>query len=128
MSKKKTRDAVDIVRRRYVGDDPDRLAELQQARLHADIARQIYERRDQAGLSQRQLAALVGTTQSVISRLESADYAGHSLSMLTRIASALDQELSVVLRPVRASRERTSCRVKGSERDKVRRDAVTGSA
>ena len=48
--------------------------------------------RKKAGLSQRQLAELVGTTASVICLLEDADYQGHSLSMLRRIASALTGE------------------------------------
>ena len=43
------------------------------------------------------LAELVNTTQSVISRLEDADYDGHSLSMLNRIAEALKQKLTVVM-------------------------------
>ena len=44
-----------------------------------------------------QLAKLIGTTQSVIARLESADYEGHSLSMLQRIAEALGQKLELRL-------------------------------
>lgn len=51
--------------------------------------------REQAGLTQRQLAELIGTTQSVISRLESDDYEGHSLSMLVRIGAALDRRIAV---------------------------------
>jgi transcriptional regulator with XRE-family HTH domain len=45
------------------------------------------------------LAERVDTTQSVISRLEDADYEGHSLSMLNRIAKALNQHVRVVIRP-----------------------------
>ncbi len=51
------------------------------------------------GLSQKQLAKLVGTTQSVISRLEDADYSGHSLQMLNRIASVLHYKVEVRLIP-----------------------------
>ncbi len=58
---------------------------------------QIYELRQRANLSQKQLAKLIGTTQSVISRLEDADYEGHSLTMLHRIASALHLRLKVTL-------------------------------
>ena len=53
--------------------------------------------RIEAGLTQQQLAALVGTTQSVISRLEDADYDGHSLSILNRIAAALQKKLTVTM-------------------------------
>jgi transcriptional regulator with XRE-family HTH domain len=56
-----------------------------------------------AGLTQQQLAERIGTTPSVISRLESADYRGHSLSMLRRIADALGKR--VELRFVDASGE-----------------------
>lgn len=37
----------------------------------------------------------MGTTQSVISRLEDADYEGHSLAMLQRIAEALHVRLEL---------------------------------
>jgi transcriptional regulator with XRE-family HTH domain len=51
--------------------------------------------RTEAGLSQRQLAKLVGTTASVICRLEDADYEGHSLAMLNRIATALNRRVEI---------------------------------
>lgn len=100
MSRKKTTtDAVEILQKTFVKDDPNRLASLQEERDKLDIAGQVYELRTQAGLSQTQLAKLVGTTQSVISRLEDADYTGHSLSMLRRIASALHCRVEVKLVP-----------------------------
>ncbi len=64
------------------------LVALEEARANDEVARKIYELRKKADLSQRQLAKLVGTTASVICLLEDADYQGHSLSMLRRIASA----------------------------------------
>ena len=48
-----------------------------------------------AGLSQRQLAKMIGTTASVICRLEDADYEGHSLAMLNRIATALNRRVEI---------------------------------
>lgn len=56
--------------------------------LNAEIARKIFEMRTKAGLSQRELAARVGTSASAICRLEYGDYEGHSLSLLKRIAEA----------------------------------------
>ena len=53
-----------------------------------DLALLVREMREDAGLTQSELAAKVGTTQSVIARLEDAEYTGHSLTMLQRIASA----------------------------------------
>ena len=72
--------------------------------MNAEVARTIYELREQAGLSQKELADRVETTQSVISRLEDADYEGHSLSMLNRIAKALNQQVQVVMRPKERNR------------------------
>ena len=63
----------------------------------------IYDARMKAGLTQKQLADMIGTKQSVIARLEDADYEGHSLSMLRRIAEALDQKLEVRFVPNRAA-------------------------
>jgi len=95
--KEKTSNAVQILHERYVKDDPARRASVEAERVSAQVARTIYERRTEAGLTQKELAELVGTTQSVISRLEDADYEGHSLSTLTRIAKALKQKLTVVM-------------------------------
>ena len=86
---------VEILHRRYVGDDAERKASLQEERVNAGVAQTIYELRKEAGLTQKALADLVGTTQSVISRLEDADYEGHSLSMLNRIAKSLNQRMVV---------------------------------
>lgn len=95
--KEKTQEAVRILHGRYVKDDPERKAALQEERVNAEVARLIHEMRAAAGFSQQQLAELIGTTQSVISRLEDADYEGRSLSMLERIATALNQKLTVVM-------------------------------
>ena len=96
---RKTSNGVRILHRRYVGEDVQRKASLERERVNAEVARTIHELREQAGLSQEELADRVGTTQSVISRLEDADYEGHSLSMLSRIAKALNQQVQVVMRP-----------------------------
>ena len=95
--KEKTTDAVDILYRRYIKGDPEQEASLQAERVNADVACLIHDLRKDADLSQKELAELIGTTQSVISRLEDADYEGHSLSMLHRVAEALKQKLTVVM-------------------------------
>ncbi len=93
--KKQTNNVVDILHRRYIGDIPERKISLQTERVNAEVARMIYELRKEAGLTQKELADLIGTTQSVVSRLEDADYDGHSLSLLHRIAKALNRRLTV---------------------------------
>jgi len=95
---KNSSDAVSILHKRYVRGDPDREASLEEERLNAKVARMVYELRTEAGLSQKELADLVGTQQPAISRLEDADYEGHSLSMLNRIAMALKRKLVVEMR------------------------------
>lgn len=97
MEEKKTTDALKILKDRYVKGDSNREASVREEKVNSAVASIIYELRKDAGLSQRDLAELVGTTQSVISRLEDADYDGHSLSMLSRIARALKQKLTVVM-------------------------------
>ena len=89
---------------RYVGNDPERQAAYEQAVLNAEIASLLYRLRTQAGLSQRELAKRVGTTASVICRLEDADYEGHSLAMLRRIAAAFDRRLEIRFVAVRKQR------------------------
>jgi ribosome-binding protein aMBF1 (putative translation factor) len=96
-----TGDAIEVMHRRYYEGKPDRIATLEEARADDEVARKIYHLRTQAGLSQRELAKLVGTTASVICRLEDADYEGHSLPMLRRIAAALDRRVEIRFLPLR---------------------------
>ena len=64
----------------------------------AAIAHDVADRRQELGLSQRELAELVGTTQSAIARLERGGRPPR-IDTLLRIADALDCDLSVELRP-----------------------------
>ncbi len=65
-----------------------------------DIALQLTALRQRAGLTQKDLARRLKTSQQQISRLESPSYEGHSLSMLRRVARALNAEIKVVFEPV----------------------------
>jgi DNA-binding XRE family transcriptional regulator len=96
----KTRDGIAILHRRFYAGKPDRIAALEEARAADEIARKIVEMRLAAGLTQRQLAKAVGTTASVICRLEGADYEGHSLGMLRRIAAALERRVEIRFLPI----------------------------
>jgi transcriptional regulator with XRE-family HTH domain len=64
-----------------------------------DVAIQLASLRKKAGLSQKDLAKRVGTSQQQISRLESPSYEGHSLSMLRRVAEVLGATLRVEIQP-----------------------------
>jgi ribosome-binding protein aMBF1 (putative translation factor) len=100
--------AVQFLYDRYIGKDPERIKSYDHEILNAAIARQILELRTKSGLSQRELAARVGTSASAICRLENADYDGHSLSLLKRIAKALGTQVEI--RFVSASADRTPSR------------------
>jgi transcriptional regulator with XRE-family HTH domain len=121
---KKTMNAVEILMRGHE-DDPELLAMIQEERINVRVAQQIYDLRTNAGLTQSQLAKLVGTTQPVIARLEDADYRGHSLRMLSRIALALDKEVVVSFRDksVRHSIKRSS---KRTQREMAVRESEAG--
>jgi ribosome-binding protein aMBF1 (putative translation factor) len=93
-AKRRTANALQILDKRF-GVGAQRLNE--KFRADADVAEMLYAARKEAGLSQTQLAKTAGTTQQVISQLEDADYEGHSLSMLRRIATALNSHVEVRL-------------------------------
>lgn len=94
----KTKNALKILDR-ITGDDPELRELIEEETINAHVARMLYDARTHAGLTQQELADLVGTKQPVIARLEDADYDGHSLSMLQRIATALNQRLEIHLVP-----------------------------
>jgi len=94
----KTSDAINIIYA-MVANDPKAHRLLDDARTGAQVAQLVYAARTGACLTQRQLADRIGTKQSVIARLEDADYEGHSLSMLKRIADALGKRLEIRLAP-----------------------------
>lgn len=98
---------------------------IAEERTNAAVAWQIHAMRLARGLTQRQLAELVGTKQPVIARLEDADYEGHSLSMLSRIGEALGCSVTVTLRPrtTRSSDRRVASRAKRPRKPRQRRVA-----
>ena len=100
---RKTKDAVKILDR-VTGDDVQLRRGVAEERLNLRIAQMIHDKRTAARLTQSQLARLVGTTQSVIARLEDADYEGHSVRMLFRIAQALNAKLEISIVPGRRKR------------------------
>ena len=96
---KKTTDAVEIMED-MIGEEPQLHKMYAEAKINAHVAQLIYDARKEAGLTQAQLAQLIGTQQSVIARLEDADYEGHSLSMLNRVAEVLQRKVIIDLVPI----------------------------
>ena len=67
-----------------------------------DLALQLAALRHARGLTQKQVAELLGTQQQAIARLEDPAYAGHSLSMVRRYVQALGASLDVTIVPEEA--------------------------
>ena len=95
---------------RYLQDqlrDPDFAARFKKAGEAWDLAIQLAALRKESGLSQKALAARIGTSQQQISRLESPSYEGHSLSMIRRVAEALGATVHVEIERVKHSDKHT---------------------
>lgn len=105
----------------YLGEqlrDKDFTGRFKKAGEAWDVTIQLASLRRKSGLSQEELAEKVGTTQQQISRLESATYEGHSLSMLRRVAKVLGANVIVRIQaqrgkaPLAIAEKRSSCRAK----------------
>ena len=90
----KTSDAMKIIDR-ITGDDTELRDMIAEETVNVRVARLIYEARTAANLTQQELANLIDSKQPVVARLEDADYGGHSLSMLDRIATALGKRVEI---------------------------------
>jgi|SRR5687768_1838310 len=90
MTKRATWDEIKAARE----DTPERRRGYEKAGRAIRLAREIRGLRERKGLSQRELAERVGTTQSAIARLEAGNISP-SLPTLDRIAEALGAEVSV---------------------------------
>lgn len=94
---KKTNLDVDV--EREIQRDPALKDEVAKANKAIDISMQIYTLRKHKKLTQKQLAKLIGISQSNVARLEDADYEGYTIQTLEKIASALSAELDIRLIP-----------------------------
>jgi ribosome-binding protein aMBF1 (putative translation factor) len=86
-----------------IGDDVAAQEEFEEGLVNIEAAQLIHDMRTRAGLSQRALALKVGTSASAINRLESADYEGHTIAMVRRIATALRRRLEFRAVPLKAA-------------------------
>ena len=90
-----TTDAVEILHRRYFDGRTVRRAEPEEVHGNHDPARMVHILREKAGLTQAALAKRVDASASVIRRLEDADSEGFPLTMVRRIAAALNRRVEV---------------------------------
>lgn len=89
-----TKNLAEVIRKK-LASDPDLAAAVARERFNASVGEAILNARLQSGLTQSQLAQSVGMHQSVIARLEDADYDSHSLRVLRRIAEALGKRIDI---------------------------------
>jgi ribosome-binding protein aMBF1 (putative translation factor) len=90
----KTSNAMKILNK-DVGHDAELREMIAQEKVDLHVSRLIHDARTATGLTQSELAKLIDSKQPVIAKLEDADYDGHSLSMLRRIADALNMKLTI---------------------------------
>jgi transcriptional regulator with XRE-family HTH domain len=90
---------LDYLLKRYHLDTPRFWVGMALDHANTEVSMMVYALRTAAGLTQAGLAKRVGTTASVISRLEDSEYKGHSLAMLRRIAEALGMQVVVRFAP-----------------------------
>jgi DNA-binding XRE family transcriptional regulator len=97
MAKKKTTDGLKIIREEFFKDDPNVAEKIELELQRCEIGQKIYDLRNEAGLTQAQLAKKVGRSRTLITRLEDADYDGHSLLMLRKVAAAVGRRVEISL-------------------------------
>ncbi len=96
---KRKKDDLDRLTEKLLKRHPSFKEEMEKANRAWDIASQIYDLRKKARLNQTQLAKLVGTRQSNIARIESADYTGYTLTTLEKVTKALKAKLEIKIIP-----------------------------
>jgi ribosome-binding protein aMBF1 (putative translation factor) len=82
-----------------VKDDPEMLAMIAEEDVKCEIARIVYDLREEAGLARWKLAKMIGTKASVIQQIEDADTEEPALLMLRRIAQALGKKMEIRIVP-----------------------------
>jgi len=121
MTKKKTtKDAVEILHRRFVEGNPAMEQALHEVRAERRIAEAIIDLRAKLGLSRKKFADLVGMTAPVIRQLEEADFEGNAMNMLERIAAAVQHKLALDIRFVAARKNRPASNNGAAKKKKER--------
>jgi ribosome-binding protein aMBF1 (putative translation factor) len=98
------KDDLEKLKEKLIKKDPAFANRLDKAGQAWNIAFQIYDLRQKAGLTQKQLAGLVGTKQSNIARIESADYTGYTFKTLEKVTKALNAKFEIKIVPDRSGR------------------------
>lgn len=101
-------DDLDRYIEKSIKKDPSLKERLNKAEEAWDLAFQIINLREKAGLTQKQLAELMGTKQSNIARIESADYSGYTFKTLEKVTKALKARLEVRIVPLEKTKSTIS--------------------
>lgn len=91
---KTTKNLAEVIKRK-LETDRDLAAAVDSERFNISLGYAICEARTRAGLTQKELADRVGMLQSAIARLENANYHGHSMKILQRIAESLGSRVEI---------------------------------
>lgn len=86
-------DALAVMTKMF-GAEPGWEKGVADATAAAEIAEEVYALRERHGLTQRELAARIGSSQSAVARMEDGEYRGHSMSVLRRMAAAVGEQVS----------------------------------
>lgn len=97
-----TTDALEIMHRRYVAGNPERIAMLEAEKLQLEIAQHVYDLRHSIGHTQEEFAALVCVKPAVIDELEEADYAGDALAVLAHIEKTFRKHFKSHIAPAKS--------------------------
>jgi hypothetical protein len=82
------RDGIEIIKQRF-GIDPKTDPNVQSFAEAFHIGLMVYDAPQRVGMTQKELAGAIGTTESIVAALEEADYEGDSITLLRRIAASL---------------------------------------
>jgi ribosome-binding protein aMBF1 (putative translation factor) len=104
-ARKPTTNGIEILNRTFYEDQPERQAQLEQARLEDEIGRKILALREQAGLTQSQLARLLAVRAQFIADLEEAALETNYLLWLQRVATVLRKRVEIRCVPFRRQLE-----------------------
>jgi ribosome-binding protein aMBF1 (putative translation factor) len=102
---KMTTDAVVILQKRF--GSPESEAYMVEELERILIGNQIYDLRTKAKMSQSALARKVGTKAAEIDRLENADYEGHPLPLLRKIAAVVGMRIELNFVPEKKEKRKT---------------------
>ncbi len=86
-------DALNVMTKMF-GSAPGWEKGVADATAAAEIAEEVYALRERHGLTQLELATLIGSSQSAVARMEDSAYRGHSIAVLRRMAAAVGEQVS----------------------------------